>query len=60
MINPNAELTFKPLPQDDPQQRQPDITKAKNLLGWEPKIGLEQGLKMTIEDFRSRIESKKF
>ena len=56
MVNPDAELTFKPLPQDDPLQRQPDITKAKNLLGWEPKINLEQGLKMTIEDFRSRME----
>ena len=56
MVNPDAELTFKPLPQDDPLQRQPDITKAKNLLGWEPKVNLEEGLKMTIEDFRSRIE----
>ncbi|MCC0175977.1 SDR family oxidoreductase [Waterburya agarophytonicola K14] len=56
MVNPDSELTFKPLPQDDPLQRQPDITKAKNLLGWEPKIDLEEGLKMTIEDFRSRIE----
>ena len=57
MVNPDAELTFKPLPQDDPLQRQPDITKAKNLLGWEPTIDLEKGLKITIEDFRSRIES---
>ena len=57
MVNPDAELTFKPLPQDDPLQRQPDITKAKNLLGWEPTINLEQGLKLTIEDFRSRIEA---
>ncbi len=56
MIDPDAELTFKPLPQDDPLQRQPDITKAKNLLGWQPKIDLEEGLKMTIDDFRSRIE----
>lgn len=59
MINPEAELAFKPLPQDDPQQRQPDISKAKNLLGWEPEINLEQGLKLTIEDFRSRIEAAK-
>jgi len=56
MVNPDAELTFKPLPQDDPLQRQPDITKAKNLLGWEPKVNLEEGLKITIEDFRSRME----
>lgn len=59
MINPDAELAFKPLPQDDPKQRQPDITKAKNLLGWEPKIDLEDGLKLTIDDFRSRIEVAK-
>jgi UDP-glucuronate decarboxylase len=59
MINPDAELAFKPLPQDDPMQRQPDITKAKNLLGWEPKINLEEGLKLTIDDFRSRIEVAK-
>ena len=59
MVNPDAELTYKPLPQDDPKQRQPDITKAKNLLGWEPTIDLEQGLKLTIEDFRSRIEAEK-
>ena len=59
MINPDAKLTFKPLPQDDPKQRQPDITKAKNLLGWEPKINLEEGLKLTIEDFRSRVEAAK-
>ena len=59
MIDPDAELSFKPLPQDDPRQRQPDITKAKNLLGWSPTIDLENGLRMTIEDFRSRIEAAK-
>ncbi|MGV2830357.1 UDP-glucuronic acid decarboxylase family protein [Myxosarcina sp. GI1(2024)] len=59
MVNPDAELIFKPLPKDDPKQRQPDITKAKKLLGWEPKIPLEEGLKLTIEDFRSRIENEK-
>jgi UDP-glucuronate decarboxylase len=57
MINPDAQLSYKPLPQDDPKQRQPDITKAKNLLGWEPTINLEEGLKMTVEDFRSRMEA---
>ena len=55
MINPEAELTFKPLPEDDPKQRQPDITKAKNLLGWEPKIPLKEGLELTIKDFRDRL-----
>jgi UDP-glucuronate decarboxylase len=58
MINPDAQLSYKPLPQDDPKQRQPDITKAKNLLGWEPTINLEEGLKMTIKDFRSRMEAE--
>ncbi|MDJ0634263.1 MAG: SDR family oxidoreductase [Xenococcaceae cyanobacterium MO_188.B29] len=59
MVNPDAELGFKPLPEDDPRQRQPDITRAKNWLGWEPTIPLKEGLKMTIEDFRDRIEQKK-
>ena len=59
MVNPDAELVFKPLPQDDPKQRQPDITRAKTWLGWEPTIPLEEGLKMTIEDFRDRLENKK-
>ena len=57
MVNPDAELVFKPLPQDDPKQRQPDITKAKEWLSWEPKVPLQEGLQMTIDDFRSRLES---
>jgi dTDP-glucose 4,6-dehydratase len=48
-----SEIVFKPLPVDDPKVRQPDITKAKTLLGWEPKVPLEEGLKRTIEYFRS-------
>jgi UDP-glucuronate decarboxylase len=55
MINPEAELVYKPLPEDDPKQRQPDITRAKTYLDWSPTIPLRQGLKMTIEDFRSRL-----
>ena len=55
MINPDAELVYKPLPEDDPKQRQPDITRAKTYLDWSPTIPLSQGLKMTIEDFRSRL-----
>ena len=58
MINPDAEITYKPLPQDDPKQRQPDITKAKTLLGWEPTIPLQQGLELTINDFRERLSKK--
>jgi UDP-glucuronate decarboxylase len=57
MVNPDAEIIFKPLPQDDPQRRRPNITKAKTLLGWEPTIPLQEGLKMTVEDFRSRVTS---
>ncbi len=48
-----APIVFKPLPVDDPKVRQPDITKAKARLGWEPKVPLEEGLKRTIEYFRS-------
>ena len=50
-------VTRLPLPQDDPKQRQPDITKAKDLLGWQPTIPLAEGLKKTVEYFRSRIDS---
>jgi len=46
---------FKPLPQDDPKQRQPDITKAKKLLGWEPKVGLREGLSRSLEYFKMKV-----
>jgi len=59
MVNPETELIFKPLPEDDPQQRQPDITRAKTWLGWEPTIHLQEGLKLTIEDFQARMEEQK-
>ena len=48
-----SKLRFEPLPQDDPKQRQPDITKAKNQLGWEPKVNLDEGLDLTIDYFKS-------
>ncbi|WP_107669867.1 UDP-glucuronic acid decarboxylase family protein [Cyanothece sp. BG0011] len=54
-INPDAELVYKPLPQDDPKQRQPDITKAKTYLGWEPTIALKDGLELAIKDFAERV-----
>jgi dTDP-glucose 4,6-dehydratase len=53
-----SSIIYKPLPQDDPQVRQPDITKAKTILGWEPKVGLEEGLAKTIEYFRRRVEEQ--
>jgi len=49
----NQKIITKPLPQDDPKQRQPDITKAKKLLGWEPKVSRADGLKITYEYFKS-------
>jgi dTDP-glucose 4,6-dehydratase len=47
-----SEIVHKSLPEDDPKQRQPDIEKARNLLGWEPRIPLEEGLRLTIDYFR--------
>jgi UDP-glucuronate decarboxylase len=55
MLNPDAELVYKPLPQDDPQRRQPDITRAKAFLNWTPTVPLQDGLKLTIKDFRDRL-----
>lgn len=52
----NQQVIFKPLPVDDPKQRRPDITKAKELLGWEPKVSRAEGLKRTYEYFRSLSE----
>jgi nucleoside-diphosphate-sugar epimerase len=48
-----AQLEFKPLPQDDPKRRQPNIAKAKKLLDWEPEVSLEDGLRETIAYFQS-------
>jgi UDP-glucuronate decarboxylase len=54
-INPGQKIIFKPLPQDDPKRRKPDITKAINLLNWQPTISLEEGLARTITEFKERI-----
>ena len=55
MTQSKSEIIYKPLPEDDPQVRQPDITKARNILGWEPKVKLEEGLVKTIEYFRTKL-----
>ena len=50
-----SRIVYKPLPTDDPKVRQPDITRARTLLGWEPKVSLDEGLGKTIEYFRSKV-----
>jgi len=50
-----SQLVYRPLPEDDPKVRQPDITRARTLLGWEPKVGLEEGLTRTLEYFRTKV-----
>jgi dTDP-glucose 4,6-dehydratase len=52
-----SSIIFRPLPQDDPQVRQPDIAKAKEILGWEPKVTLDEGLTKTIQYFRERLRN---
>jgi len=53
----SSKIRFEPLPQDDPRQRCPDISKAKRLLGWEPKIELRAGLQMSLDYFRSAVQA---
>jgi dTDP-glucose 4,6-dehydratase len=54
-----SKIQFEPLPQDDPKQRRPDISKAKRLLGWEPNVDLENGLKLSLEYFRRAVVEDK-
>ncbi|KAK1356928.1 UDP-glucuronate decarboxylase [Heracleum sosnowskyi] len=54
-IDPNAKIEFRPNTEDDPHKRKPDITKAKDLLGWEPKVPLQKGLPLMVSDFRQRV-----
>ncbi|HKY06972.1 MAG TPA: UDP-glucuronic acid decarboxylase family protein [Candidatus Binatia bacterium] len=58
LTNSKSEIVYRPLPEDDPQVRQPDITKAKKILKWEPKVNLEEGLAKTIEYFRTRLKEQ--
>ena len=55
MTGSKSKIVYRPLPTDDPKQRRPDITRARTLLKWEPKVDLEQGLVKTIEYFRKKI-----
>lgn len=59
MTNSGSELVMKPLPHDDPKQRQPDISLARRTFGWEPKISLEEGLKETISYFDNLLSTRK-
>lgn len=55
LTNSSSKISFHPLPQNDPKQRRPDITKANELLSWEPKVGLEAGLELTINIYKKEI-----
>jgi dTDP-glucose 4,6-dehydratase len=55
LVGTTTPIVFRPLPQDDPKQRCPDITKARRILKWEPKVNLEEGLKRTYEYFRQKV-----
>ena len=55
MTGSRSQLVYRPLPEDDPKQRRPDITRARTLLGWEPKVGLEEGLTKTLDYFRGKV-----
>jgi len=59
LVGSKSELTFMPLPQDDPKQRKPDITKAKSLLGWEPKVPLREGLAKSLDYFKACVAAEK-
>jgi dTDP-glucose 4,6-dehydratase len=55
LVGSRSRIVYRPLPVDDPRQRQPDITRARTILGWEPKVGLDEGLLSTVEYFKRKI-----
>ena len=55
LVGSKSQLVYRPLPVDDPKQRRPDITRARTLLRWEPKVGLEEGLLKTVGYFKDKI-----
>ena len=56
LVGAASRIVYRPLPVDDPKQRRPDITRARTLLGWEPTVGLEEGLRTTIDYFKTRVK----
>jgi dTDP-glucose 4,6-dehydratase len=56
LIGATSKIVYRPLPVDDPKQRRPDITRARTLLGWEPKVGLEEGLRQSIQYFKTKTK----
>jgi dTDP-glucose 4,6-dehydratase len=60
LTNSSQKITFEPLPKDDPMQRQPDISRAKNLLGWEPKVSREEGMQRTFDYFKGLSQEELF
>ncbi len=60
LTNSDQKIIYKPLPEDDPMQRQPDITRAKEILGWEPKVSRQEGMKITYEYFKGLTEEELF
>lgn len=56
IVGTSSEIVFKPLPQDDPKRRRPDITKARTVLGWEPQVSLKEGMQRTVAYFRKVLE----
>ena len=59
LLGSTSEITFMPLPQDDPARRRPDIRRAKSLLGWEPKVSLREGLELSLDYFKACVEAEK-
>ncbi len=55
IVGSESQIVFKPLPVDDPKVRQPDITRARTLLGWEPRVDFEEGIRLTIDFFRTKM-----
>ncbi|HZQ92267.1 MAG TPA: UDP-glucuronic acid decarboxylase family protein [Terriglobales bacterium] len=58
LVGSKSQIRYAPLPPDDPKQRRPDISKARKLLGWEPKVQLEEGLKLSLDYFRSAVRAE--